>query len=313
MRRTLIFVLGVARSGTSALTRTLSLCGAALPPRLLGASKAEPKGCWEPRSVLYINNRLLRSGRTAGFDLSPRLSLTQDQEAAAVAEMVAYLSGLPPAPVTICKDPKMVIVADRWLKAARCAGFNVAAVISVRSPQEFADSFGNWGFKSSKPFTLGLWLKYNLLAERQSRDLPRAVVDYAALLDDPEKQIRRVTAALDVDLHFDQDAVYQYLDGSLNRHRREIQLPPEPFGARLNWVADTWAELSAASRDEEFSHEALDRVFEEYTAAEHGFRAAHADQARYWRVFRRAPIPLLNGVTEMTARRQLRRGDSTWK
>ena len=36
-----LFVLGLGRSGTSALTRVLSLCGAALPAGLLGATSVE--------------------------------------------------------------------------------------------------------------------------------------------------------------------------------------------------------------------------------------------------------------------------------
>jgi hypothetical protein len=41
---TVLFVLGMARSGTSAMTRVLSLSGAALPPGMIGAAKANPRG-----------------------------------------------------------------------------------------------------------------------------------------------------------------------------------------------------------------------------------------------------------------------------
>jgi hypothetical protein len=44
----LIFILGMARSGTSALTRVLSLCGCALPKSLKEANDGNPRGFWEP-------------------------------------------------------------------------------------------------------------------------------------------------------------------------------------------------------------------------------------------------------------------------
>jgi hypothetical protein len=58
-RPVLLFVLGMGRSGTSALTRVLSLCGAALPPGMLGADAGNPRGYWEPRAALGINERFL--------------------------------------------------------------------------------------------------------------------------------------------------------------------------------------------------------------------------------------------------------------
>ncbi|HNA50429.1 MAG TPA: sulfotransferase family protein, partial [Mycobacterium sp.] len=58
-RPTILFVLAMARSGTSALTRVLSLCGAALPAGMLGANKGNQRGYWEPRESIYLNLRIL--------------------------------------------------------------------------------------------------------------------------------------------------------------------------------------------------------------------------------------------------------------
>ena len=54
---TVLFVLGMARSGTAALTRVLSLSGAALPPGMIGAAKANSRGFWEPRQASYLNEK----------------------------------------------------------------------------------------------------------------------------------------------------------------------------------------------------------------------------------------------------------------
>ncbi|VAW15575.1 hypothetical protein MNBD_ALPHA12-1015, partial [hydrothermal vent metagenome] len=59
-QRTCILVLGMHRSGTSALTRVLSLAGATLPKRLLGSSDdSNPTGHWEPNILIEYHDKML--------------------------------------------------------------------------------------------------------------------------------------------------------------------------------------------------------------------------------------------------------------
>ena len=43
-----------------ALTRILSLCGGTLPAGLKGADSHNPRGYWEPRATLRLNEAILR-------------------------------------------------------------------------------------------------------------------------------------------------------------------------------------------------------------------------------------------------------------
>ena len=73
MTKTVIFVLGMGRSGTSVLARLLSLCGGALPDRLLvGAVHSNAKGHWEPKEALDLNDRFLLAHRATHSDRSRR-------------------------------------------------------------------------------------------------------------------------------------------------------------------------------------------------------------------------------------------------
>ena len=72
-RPVILFVLGINRSGTSALTRVLSLCGGALPAKLLGAMPDNPLGHWEPRQVNVLNEGILRRLGSSAFDPSLHL------------------------------------------------------------------------------------------------------------------------------------------------------------------------------------------------------------------------------------------------
>ena len=57
--RRAILVLGMHRSGTSALAGVLSLCGASLPATLLPPADYNPKGFFESGAIVRAHQRLL--------------------------------------------------------------------------------------------------------------------------------------------------------------------------------------------------------------------------------------------------------------
>ena len=60
-RRQAILVLGMHRSGTSALGGVVSMLGAAAPKTLLPANGGNPRGYWESLPLERANNDLLAS------------------------------------------------------------------------------------------------------------------------------------------------------------------------------------------------------------------------------------------------------------
>src|ERR1700749_1446761 len=55
-RPIVLVVIGMHRSGTSALGYCLSRLGAALPLHLVGAGAANERGHWEPEKVIALND-----------------------------------------------------------------------------------------------------------------------------------------------------------------------------------------------------------------------------------------------------------------
>jgi len=279
-----LFVLGMARSGTAAVTRVLSLCGGTLPAAMAGASKSNPLGFWEPRKAVSLNNAILRRHGSAGYDPSLRLqeegAFDAEENAAWIAKIRAYLTTLPAAPLVVIKEPQITALSGMWFEAARLAGFDIVAVIALRHPQEVIASFA--AIAARAPFghatpelSSALWLKYTLLAERHTRGLPRVFVEYADLLDDWRREVKRISAALAIDLNTqDEGAVGEFLKHNL-RHQRHRGPVTELFGT--DWISAVYEALRAAARDEPWDESALDRVFEEYRASEHSFRTAFED------------------------------------
>ena len=282
-----LFVMGVPRSGTSALTRVLSLCGATLPVGMAGADRNNPRGYWEPRASLNLNNTILRRHGSAVFDTSLRLQeeggFDAEEKAACIAEIRAFLSTLPAAPLLVIKDPRITLLSGVWFEAARLAGFDIAVVIAVRHPQEVIASSAAT-FLTSPELTSALWLKFNLLAERDARGLPRVFVDYANFLDDWRREITRISAALAIDLNTrDEDAIEAFLTPDLHRQRDSGPVA-EPFGT--DWISVVYEALCAAARDQPWDQSALDRVYEAYRASERGFRTALENSHRLHKLHR---------------------------
>lgn len=273
-----LFVMGVSRSGTSALTRALSLCGGTLPSSLEAANASNPLGHWEPRAAIDINDAILYRHRSSAHDPTLRLqeegAFDAEENAACTAEIKKFLATMPAAPLLLIKEPRITALPDVWFEAARQAGFEVAAVIAVRHPQEVIASLAARD-AASPELSSALWLKYTLLAERHTRALPRVFVDYTKLLHNWRREITRISTALALDLNTrDERAIDEFLQQDLRRQRYDDPMT-EFFGT--DWMSSVYEALRAAAQDEPWDRSALDRAYEAYRANEHDFRTAFDD------------------------------------
>ncbi len=306
-----LFVLGVPRSGTSAVTRVLSLCGARLPAGLSGADPRNPRGYWEPRASLHLNNTILRSHGSAVFDSSLRLQeeggFDAGQKAACVNKIGQFLDTLPAAPLVLIKDLQITLLSSLWFEATRQAGYDIAVVNMVRPPQEVIAS-GAADFLTSPELGSALWLKFNLLAERDTRDVPRVFVEYANLLEDWRREVKRISLALGIDLDTrDEGAIEEFLTPDLHRQRHTGPVT-ETFGT--DWISTVYEVLSATARDEPLNQSALDRVYGEYRASEQGFRTVFENSVRLNKLNRFIRPSILKFRYEAVALAHRRRG--TW-
>lgn len=311
VRPVALFVLGMARSGTSALTRVLSLCGGALPAALAGANSANPAGYWEPRKAIVLNEVILRRHGSSRFDPTLRMqeegALDVKDKAASIAEIRAYLKTLPPAPLTVIKDPRINVLSGMWFEAARLAGFDIAAVIAVRHPQEVIGSVAAQ-IRASPEFSSTLWLKTTLLAEKDTRGMPRVFVEYANLLEDWRREVRRISAALAIDLNArDEAEIDDFLRPDLRRQRSSSPVT-EPFGT--DWISAVYEALCATARDKPWDESVLDRVYEQYRASERGFRAVFDDFHHFGKLSRIANPTVMKLIYETLAIANRRSG--TW-
>lgn len=179
-----IIVLGMHRSGTSVVTRLINMMGAYFGPEgsSLGFSSQNPKGFWERRDVLGLDEALLHSAgadwhRVSQFKLeniSPTARATFDQGA---KELVYRLDANRP---WVIKEPRLCLLFPFWRPLLE----NPVCVLLHRPPLAVAQSLQE---RNGFPLSLGtaLWERYMLDALTASTGLPRVLVSYEAILANP--------------------------------------------------------------------------------------------------------------------------------
>ncbi len=123
-RPTAVVVLGMHRSGTSALARVLNLCGAYLPAILLRrAITNNPKGFWEPEAIVNLNDRVLRQlGGAWNHVEFPPPEATSSRSSCATPERCSR-PNTETEPTILIKDPRICVLAPLWHRALAEAGY----------------------------------------------------------------------------------------------------------------------------------------------------------------------------------------------
>jgi hypothetical protein len=196
-RRTCIVVLGMHRSGTSALTRVLSLLGAALPKDLMGAAPSNETGHWEPQKLADYHDALLLKLQSAwndwtALDLS---QLTAERRGVITSRIAEIINGeYGDAPLMVVKEPRICRFAPLFLEALKAAGITPECVLTFRNPLEVALSLERRNRMSRGDAGL-LWLRHVLDSEAATRASRRAILSYDGLLADWRGEIRRMSRA----------------------------------------------------------------------------------------------------------------------
>ena len=193
-----LLVLGCHRSGTSAATRLLSLCGASLPTEMVLGSDSNSKGHWESRPAVLLNDSILEyyGSSWSEWDL-PELRIhpgkKRDEFVSAIANLVdSEFSG---AELIAVKDPRICKLTGLYLEALGTLSYRIVPILVVRNPLEVIDSMmarPSWPEGRGRLDAALVWLSYVLQAERGSRGLSRHVWIYPDITTKWGKAILRV-------------------------------------------------------------------------------------------------------------------------
>lgn len=196
----IVLVLGMHRSGTSALAGLLMRLGGEGPRDAIGANAGNPLGHFEPRRTVALHDAFLALDGHCWSDWSrieshalegPQAAIWMDRLAAA---MRADFSGDRPM---IVKDPRLCRLVPLWRGVAERLGVGLRVILPYRHPAEVAASLARRDGIPHKAAALA-WLRHVVDAERDTRDLPRVIISYDDLLADWRREVGRVAAGLGI-------------------------------------------------------------------------------------------------------------------
>lgn len=254
--RTVLIVVGMHRSGTSATTGALACLGVQLGRKLYSGHKdINDKGYFEHSDIADANDELLLASGSSWDDILPR-----EPDCWARPELKPVMEHLrrcvrrdfARSSVWALKDPRVCRLLPVWLPLLEAEGVTPRLLFVVRPVDAVFRSLSKRdGFSRDKAFLL--WLIHYLEAERDSRSCRRAFVSFDRFLADPTFELNRLARHLDVRFPRDPDASSEELGSFLSADLRHHRAAPESeTGSALTELAYELEErlLALAAREQ---------------------------------------------------------------
>jgi hypothetical protein len=215
------------RSGTSAVSGTLTKLGCGSPKHLMPACRDNPKGFFESVEVAKFNDELLESAGSQWNDwrsFNPAWSRSPVAAAFRRRAKQLFASEFGVFPLPILKDPRMCRFAPFWLDVLRDMRATPRIVMPIRSPLDVARSLKRRdGISLARG--LALWLRHVLDAEAHTRGEARSIFAWKSFLSDWRRACDKI--ASDVRLSWPRRSdrashdVERFLTASLVHHNAD--------------------------------------------------------------------------------------------
>jgi hypothetical protein len=189
-------VVGMHRSGTSAVTRVVNLLGVPLGRADdIYSAKDNPSGHWESRQLCAVDNLILRV--FGGFDMAmppmPRSWLRSRRAAHLRPVMRTAFDNVYQGKRWLWKDPRICLTLPLWRQVLN----DFCAVFVVRNADPVTRSLhrregGNYPLH----YCYALWDDYNRRAVAALSGLPVVTVDFDSMLEDPLHQVKLLSEGL---------------------------------------------------------------------------------------------------------------------
>jgi len=181
--KTAYFILGMHRSGTSALGGVLNILGLDFGSELMPADEGNPKGYYENMAIYSLNEKILMENNSSwddyAFDIHSIPEISFDRYVIEAQEILKnefeYVENF------AIKDPRNCMLFPIWEKACKNLHIKIKVIIPLRNPLEVAKSLkkrNNFPYEKS----LLLWSRHILSAEYYSRSYKRHFLSYDEML-----------------------------------------------------------------------------------------------------------------------------------
>ena len=255
-KKTIIVVLGMHRSGTSAITRSLKVLGVDLGDNLMPQAEANnAKGFWEDLDINTLNIELLHALGHEWHSIQP-ISLAEltspTAESFKLRATTLLRNKIKNTKIFGLKDPRICRLLPFWQSVFKHLNIEVKYIIASRNPISVTRSLKKRdGFDFIKSYYL--WIDHAANSVIHTLGKNRIIVDYDLLIEEPTEQLQRIANALE--LYFDKNStdLIEYKKHFLEKSLRNTQFYKNDLNlesAAPKLVIDFYTILLKASKDE---------------------------------------------------------------
>ena len=183
----LVFVLGMHRSGTSAITGMLAHAGFSAPSDQMAANIVNPKGFWESIKINKLNEDFLEKMESHWSSSLPLPAGWSESSSArewrtSLINIIADVYG--GAELPTIKDPRfcrLIYGLEPWLESKL---IEASFIITIRNPLEVYNSLQQ-AQGTDHEIALRLWINSIFMAEQATRGYRRKFISFDVLLQEP--------------------------------------------------------------------------------------------------------------------------------
>lgn len=184
-----VVVLGMHRSGTSAIAKALSIMGVNLGVNLLPPKEDNKKGFWEDFNIVDFNTNLMQQQFQDWDTFGP---IEQDFSDECYEKVIKYVEKeFGDSTVWGFKDPRTSRLIPFWNSIFKKINSDVVYCVVVRNPLSVIKSLEKRDGFSAHQASL-LWYQYNMDIIAGLTDVPFTVIDYDSLFIEPENNLIRL-------------------------------------------------------------------------------------------------------------------------
>ncbi len=219
----LILILGMHRSGTSLLSRSMTVFGANhskhTKNKVISCGAANKKGYWEDNDFMNLNNKILKVVNQKWSSVKPlyqsdfnKIFKTEyfDEAKALMTKKFSEHDFI------ALKEPRITKLLPFWNKVFEELAIDVKYVFAIRHPFNVSQSL-----RKRNDFSLAygahLWYSYNLFALQELAGKEVFFVDYNVFLDDTENTLQRLSTFLDKPISLEDKNIFlnSFIDKNL--------------------------------------------------------------------------------------------------
>lgn len=225
-QKNVFVILGMARSGTSAIARGLKAIGIDLGEHLKQENQWNPKGFWEDNEIMFNINNSILSALHYSWDSVRLVDSAQqlDTKINPIKELAGQLLAqrFSTTDYWAFKDPRTAKILAFWQSVFNAHHINDHYIIALRNPLSSAYSYQRL-MGADLEHGLMLWVVQYLSAIEGTQAKQRLIVSYDLLMQNPRRQLDRIKQSFNLPLLTDPAEIDAYADGFLDKSLQRFE------------------------------------------------------------------------------------------